>query len=673
MRRETGEQERGRESLAQSPLFMRSPVPQLLLLLDEERVYRANSAAQVHLGYSERQLQQMRVSEFLLEMHSEVPSEFLRLAAPNANYRFMLARTASGELNYLIGIVTDLSDYGLRHLIYGDFTDLYLARRLLTELITGTARLSGEEYLRALLEQTARLLGVRYAYLGEVVPGEERVRGRLYWADGAFREPLEYTLPGTPCENVVMREACLYARNVQQQFPQDVELQQLGAESYMGIPLRDSKGRVMGLVWSADTKPMPEVPVLLDGLNLLAERASAELERLHIEQELQRVREQLIQTQKMESIGQMAGGIAHDFNNLLTAILGYVELAVATLPDDSPAIPFLQNALKAVEKATDFTRQLMVFARRQPMQLQPVNLAQIVRDAEPMMNRWMPTNIRIQTVLPDNLWLVEADPAQMTQVIYNLALNARDAMPRGGILTIELANVTLDAEYARTHYDVQPGDYVMLAVSDTGIGMTPEVQRHLFEPFFTTKPAGQGSGMGLATVYSIVKQLNGHIWVYSEVNRGTTFKIYLPRTRAERSAPVATLPPPLVQTGSETILLVEDEPEVRAVAVESLRLLGYQVLEAAAPSDALRLAEQYTEPIHLLLTDVVLPAMSGRELAEIIKRLHPETKVLYVSGYTVNTIAHHGVLEEGIHFLPKPYTMSQLAAKVRQVLDSDNI
>jgi CheY-like chemotaxis protein len=347
-----------------------------------------------------------------------------------------------------------------------------------------------------------------------------------------------------------------------------------------------------------------------------------------------------------------------------------VELAQASLPENSKENQYLQNAIRAIEKATDFTRQLMTFARRQPMQLQSVNLAQIEREAEPMMHRWMPTSIRIQTFLPDDLWLVEADPALMTQVLYNLALNARDAMPQGGTLTIELANVSLDTEYANSHYDVQPGDYVMLAVSDTGVGMTPEVQRRIFEPFFTTKPPGQGSGMGLATVYSIVKQLGGHIWVYTEVGRGTTFKIYLPRAHAQSETPVATLPPPLVQTGTETILLVEDEEAVRAVASESLRMLGYTVLEAGTPAEALHIAQSHPEPIQLLLTDVVLPTISGRELAEIIKRLHPEIKVLYVSGYTENTIVHHGVLEEGIHFLPKPYTPSQLAAKVRQVLDS---
>ncbi len=669
MRRGHEALEREREILAQSPLFTQVQTPQLLIL-EDGRIYRANAPAQALLGYSESQLQQMRWSDIMEEIeHPQLVSQFRTVAAEGAPYRLMRAQKASGEPCFLYVLVTEFAELGLQHWLCGNATGSYYMRRILGELGRDIARLFGEEYLRSMLEQTARVLNVRYAYLGEVVPGEERVRGLLYWADGAFHEPLDYALPGTPCENVVMRSECLYPRNVQQLFPQDLELRRLGAESYMGVPLRDSRGRVMGLVWFADTKPLPDLPVLLEVLLLFAERASAELERLHIERELQQVREQLVHAQKMESIGQMAGGIAHDFNNLLTAILGYVELAQAVLPDDSQASPFLQNALKAIEKATDFTRQLMTFARRQPMQLQLVNLAQIVRDAETVMRRWMPANIRIQTFLPDDLWWVEADPAQMTQVVYNLALNARDAMPRGGTLTIELTNASLDAEYARTHYDVQPGDYVMLAVSDTGVGMTPEVQRRLFEPFFTTKPQGHGSGLGLATVYSIIKQLGGHIWVYSELNRGTTFKIYLPRAQTVSEVPTITLPPPMLQTGTETILLVEDEPEVRAVAAESLRLLGYQVLEASAPAEALQIAEQYEETIHLLLTDVVLPVMSGRELAELVKRLHPGIKVLYVSGYTENTIAHHGVLEEGIQFLPKPYTPSQLAVKVRQVLD----
>ncbi len=587
----------------------------------------------------------------------------------SASYRLIIARNAAGEMRYLVALLTELPDYELYHLLFGDFTTLYLSRQLLTDILTGTARLSGADYLRQLLQQTAQMLNLRYGYLGEVVPGEERVRGLFYWAEGEFREPPDYDLPGTPCENVVMREACLYPQRVQQLFPVDRELQAIGAESYMGVPLRDSKGRVMGLVWFADTKPMPNMPILLEVLNLFAERASAELERLRIEQELQQVREQLIQAQKLESIGQMAGGIAHDFNNLLTAILGYVELAQASVPEESQAYQFLQNALRGIERATDFTRQLMTFARRQPMQLQPVNLSQLVREAEPIMRRWLPTNIHIATFLPDDLWRVEADPAQLTQVLYNLALNARDAMPNGGTLTIELANVSLDAEYARVHYDVVPGDYVMLVVSDTGVGMTPEVQRRIFEPFFTTKPRGQGSGLGLATVYSIVKQLGGHIWVYSEAGRGTSFKIYLPRTPAVDHAPIVTLPLPVMQTGTETILLVEDEAEVRAVAAESLRMLGYRVLEAATPTEALQIAEQYTDPIHLLLTDVMLPVMSGSELAKLVQRLHSEIKILYVSGYTENMVAHHGVLAEGVRFLPKPYTPSQLANRVRQVLD----
>ncbi|MCX7924741.1 MAG: ATP-binding protein, partial [Fimbriimonadales bacterium] len=260
---------------------------------------------------------------------------------------------------------------------------------------------------------------------------------------------------------------------------------------------------------------------------------------------------------------------------------------------------------------------------------------------------------------------------QLVQVLQNLLLNARDAIPEtGGTITIETQNVVLDADYARVHYEVVPGEYVMLMVSDTGIGMSPQVRERIFEPFFTTKPRGQGTGLGLSIVYSIVKQLGGHIWVYSEVGKGTTFKIYLPRA-LDRMNAIAMAPSPAeTPRGHETILVVEDEPGVLEVATETLRQHGYTVLSANSPAEALQIAQNYNEPIHLLVTDVVMPVMSGRELAEYLTRLYPQLRVLYVSGYTENTIVHHGVLDPGIHFLAKPYTPTQLAQKVREVLDS---
>ncbi|MFN3689541.1 MAG: ATP-binding protein, partial [Fimbriimonadales bacterium] len=403
---------------------------------------------------------------------------------------------------------------------------------------------------------------------------------------------------------------------------------------------------------------------------VFATRAAHELLREQLNQEAQQLREQLAQAQKMESIGRMAGGLAHDFNNMLTAVLGYVELAQSATPENSPAHKFLENAVLAVEKAAGITRQLMALARNQPMQRQLLSLNSIVNETLQLAATWMPSYIQIQTYLDDSLWLVEADAAQMVQVLQNLLLNARDAIPeKGGTITIETKNVVLDADYARTHYEVVPGEYVMLAVSDTGAGMAPHVRERVFEPFFTTKPRGQGTGMGLAVVYSIVKQLGGHIWVYSEVGKGTTFKIYLPRAYDRHPVAVAAPLPAEAPRGHETILVVEDEPGVLEVATETLRQHGYTVLSAGSPAEALQIAQNYGEPIHLLVTDVVMPVMSGRELAEYLLRLYPQLRVLYVSGYTENTIAHHGVLDADIHFLPKPYTPAQLAQKVREVLD----
>ncbi|MFN7017633.1 MAG: ATP-binding protein, partial [Fimbriimonadales bacterium] len=363
----------------------------------------------------------------------------------------------------------------------------------------------------------------------------------------------------------------------------------------------------------------------------------------------------------------------HDFNNLLTAMLGYVELAQSALAQDHPAYAFLHNAILAVEKASEVTRQLMALARQQPMQRRPLNLNTVVQEALQIASSWLPPNIQVQTYLGDALWLTEADHAQLMQVLQNLLLNARDAIPEtGGVITIETQNVHLDETYTRAHYEVVPGEYVMLMVSDTGRGMPPQVRERIFEPFFTTKPRGQGTGLGLSIVYSIVKQLGGHIWVYSEVGKGTTFKVYLPRAYdraplAPAERPIPTPPP----RGHETILVVEDEPGVLEVATETLRQYGYKVLVAHSPPEALQIAQNLGEPIHLLITDVVMPVMSGRELADYIQqRIHPNIKVLYVSGYTENTIVHHGVLEPGVNFLPKPYTPTQLAHKVRQVLDA---
>ncbi|HZP85155.1 MAG TPA: PAS domain S-box protein [Chthonomonadaceae bacterium] len=387
--------------------------------------------------------------------------------------------------------------------------------------------------------------------------------------------------------------------------------------------------------------------------------------------ERKRLEEQLFQARKMESVGRLAGGVAHDFNNLLTAILGYTELLEAELPDESRLTNYLHNIRVAGERAAGLTSQLLAFARRQVIEPKLVNLNTLILNLEALLQRLIGEHIQLVMQPAPDLHSVCVDPNQFEQILINLVVNARDAIPiEGGRITVETSNVTLDTEYANQHEGVTPGEYVMLAVSDTGSGMEEGIRLHIFEPFFTTKEKGRGTGLGLATVYGIVKQAGGHIWLYSEVGTGTTFKIYLPRASepAEAMVPADSSPAPVY--GTETVLVVEDEIAVRTLTTEALRGLGYHVLEAANGTAALQISEEYTGEIALLITDVVMPQMSGKELAERLLSARPTLKVLYVSGYTENTIVHHGVLEPGIAFLPKPFTLSALSLKVREVLNT---
>jgi two-component system cell cycle sensor histidine kinase/response regulator CckA len=384
--------------------------------------------------------------------------------------------------------------------------------------------------------------------------------------------------------------------------------------------------------------------------------------------ERRKLEEQLRQSQRLESVGMLAGGIAHDFNNLLTVISGYSELSLKRLDKTDPVARNTEEIKKAAERATSLTSQLLAFSRKQVLQPKILNLNSVIADIQKMVGRLVGENMELRTVPGFPLGQVKADPGQIEQVILNLAVNSRDAMPNGGKITIETANVYLDEEYARGHTSVQPGWWVMLAVSDTGHGMDAETQKSIFEPFYTTKEPGKGTGLGLATVYGIVKQSGGNIWVYSEIGVGTSIKIYLPMVNDQVSEPDEEAVPPEVFMGTETILLAEDEEMVRNLARESLRLSGYTVLEAANASEALLISQQYKEPIHLLLTDVVMPGMSGKELAECLVELRPDTRVLYMSGYTDQSIVHHGILDEDIAFIGKPFTPTALVVKVSRVL-----
>ena len=455
-------------------------------------------------------------------------------------------------------------------------------------------------------------------------------------------------------------------------FPRAPIAAKVGLHGAFGFPVRIGKN-IYGVIefFSHDIRE-PDRD-LLDMITDIGLKVGQFIERKRAEGALQQAQEQLQQAQKMEAVGRLAGGVAHDFNNLLTIISGSCHFILGLLGSQGRADPLrkeVEEIKHAGSRAATLTSQLLAFSRRQVLTLKELNLNEVIRAVEGMLQRLIGEDINLVTVLDPALGTVRADPGQVEQIMMNLVANARDAMPSGGRLTLETANVELGEAYAHQHAITQPGSYVMLAVSDTGWGMDKETQAHIFEPFFTTKALGRGTGLGLAMVYGSVRQNGGSIFVYSEPGRGTTFKIYLPRVQMQ--AETARMPPSLpaeLPRGSETVLVVEDEPGVRAVILRTLQEQGYTVLEARHGIEALQIGMQPSVNIHLLLTDVVMPQVNGREVAERLTLIHPEIRVLYISGYTDDAVVRHGILAEGAVFLQKPFTPDTLAHKVREVLD----
>ena len=450
-------------------------------------------------------------------------------------------------------------------------------------------------------------------------------------------------------------------------------------------------GAVAGVAFFADRLDVPDIVGLciflsaggvITFLNEMQRRARQRAELavhevqekhellLQESEDRQRVQEQLYESQKTETVGRLAGGIAHDFNNLLTAILGYAHLAQKELPPDAQGRTYMQNILTAGERGAELTSHLLAYARRQMVELTVIDMNDVLVRAGPLLHRTLGDDVELVTLPGSSLWHVKAGTGQLDQVLVNLAVNARDAMPNGGKLIVETANVTLGREYESGHTEVAPGEYVQLSVTDTGVGMSPEVRRHLFEPFFTTKESEQGVGLGLATVYGIVKQNRGHISVYSEPGRGTTFTLRLPRVYETPATLYMRVSREDVPRGTETVLVVEDETMVREFAALALRDAGYDVLEAANGAEALRVESDCRRPIHLLVTDVVMPWLSGPDLARKLRQRGRATKVLFVSGYTHNALLYQGVIDSGLPLLQKPFSSASLARKVRDVLDS---
>jgi two-component system, cell cycle sensor histidine kinase and response regulator CckA len=411
--------------------------------------------------------------------------------------------------------------------------------------------------------------------------------------------------------------------------------------------------------------------VLKDRLARLGPAVRRAMQEIEERAERGRLEAQFIEAQKMEVIGQLAGGVAHDFNNILAVIMGYSDLMIQKLPLDDEQKNYLETIRSAAERAAGLTRQLLVFSRKQTVQPVVLDLNEVLKDLNKMLRRLIDENVEMTIIPGPQIGRIKADSGYVGQLLMNLAVNARDAMPNGGKLTITATNATLGENDTRAHVGAKPGDYVMLSVSDTGTGMSKEVKAHIFEAFFTTKAKGKGTGLGLATCQTIVEQSGGYICVESEVGQGTTFKIYFPRIEQPVDVPVRAIQTGPLPRGQETLLLVEDDPAVRHLASDVLEAQGYRVLRAGNGQEGLRVARELNgQPIGLVITDVIMPKMGGKVMADWLHTANPNLKILFTSGYTDDAITHHGVLETGVEFLPKPYATSTLVRKVREMLDA---
>jgi signal transduction histidine kinase/CheY-like chemotaxis protein len=536
----------------------------------------------------------------------------------------------------------------------------------LRAVVEGTSVATGEAFFPALVEHLASALGAKHALVAVVdAPGARSVRTLAAIWDGRPAPNFTYALDGTPCEVALARGEAVFVNGcAAATFPRDAALREHAIEAYVGASIFSRTGEKLGMVvvlHDATLDPALEPEAIVQ---IFAGRAGAELERLRAEDSVRAMAEQLAHAQKMEGIGRLAGGVAHDFNNLLTVILSHAHLAEAELREGDPLRELVAPIREAAQRASTLTRQLLAFARRQVVQPRALDLDGVVRDMSGLLQRVLGESIAVRTELAGDLWPVRIDPGQLEQVLVNLAVNARDAMPGGGQLTLTSANDRVSAEHAARR-GVAPGDWVRLSVADTGHGMDAATRRRVFEPFFTTK-GERGTGLGLATCHGIVQQAGGRIWVESATDAGAVFHLLLPR-HAGDAVKDPILPTRTASLSRATVLVLEDEEMVRATAVRSLRRVGYHVLAAANGADALQLAGE-AGPVDLLFTDVVLPGMGGREVAARLAARQPGVRVLFATGYAEDDALLAAAAEGTAAVLHKPYTPDALALRVSDVL-----
>jgi two-component system, cell cycle sensor histidine kinase and response regulator CckA len=596
-------------------------------------------------------------------MQKETPIMRLehRLRMQNGAYKYGLTRgkvvewAKNGRALRMTGTLTDIDD---RKKI--EQTQMFL--------LTCDRSAAGEDFFKALARFLAEILGMDFVCIDRLEGDKLSARTVANFCDGIFVDNLTYTLLDTPCGQAVGETICCYPKEVRQLFPKDAVLQEMAAESYAGTTLWDSQGKAIGLIAVIGRRPLDNQSLAESVLKLAAIRAASELERREAEHEKVILQTQLMQAQKMESVGRLAGGVAHDFNNMLGVILGHVEMAEEQLNQTDPLLLDLLEIKKAATRSAGLTRQLLAFARKQTISPKVLDLNETVESLLKMLRRLIGEDIDLTWLPGAGLWPVKIDPTQVDQILANLTVNARDAIDGVGKIIIATANVVLDDDYCADNLGFLPGNYVLLTVRDDGCGIDEEIREHIFEPFFTTKEVGRGTGLGLATIYGIVKQNSGLINVYSEPGNGSTFRIFLPKHVGKVLTANPEQPAGVVQVGRETILLVEDEPSILRLGTRMLEQLGYHVLSAASPGEALQLAEEFTGNISLLLTDVIMPTMNGRDLAKRLLPLYPGMARMFMSGYTADVIAHHGVLDADVQFIQKPFSKTELSAKVREAL-----
>jgi len=601
-----------------------------------------------------------------LREHAVREGEY-RIRDANGSYRWFLAREtvmsrhADGTVSHVLGALIDISEtkQAMQALRERDVD--------ITELIEAITPITGPDFFRSLADHLAETCQVDYACV-VLLDADDPMRGQTIARSlrGQSIEAISYDLRGTPCEEVAGRDFFYWPSGLQQEFPLDTALVDMRAESYMGIPLFAANRTPLGLIALLHSARFEEPERARTILHVLAPRVTAELERTLAERALRDSEAQLRQSQKLHAIGQLAGGVAHDFNNLLTVIMGYADTILADVEPSHPLFEAARHIHDAGERATLLTRQLLHFGRKAILEPRALDLNTAIGNTGTMLTRLIGEDVSVVTALAPSLNLARVDRGQFEQVIVNLCLNARDAMPKGGRITIETKNASFDEQYCRVHPAHKPGEFVELSVADSGTGMTAEVMSHLFEPFFTTKGQGKGTGLGLATIYGIVQQAGGFITVDSRPGSGSVFHVFVPAIAGqEPRASVDVTPPP---RGRETVLLVEDEDGVRRLARLSLERHGYTVLEANGGREAIELADAYQGRIDVLLTDVVMPEINGREVSERLLARRPDLKVLFMSGYNDDAVVRHGVVGSPAAFLQKPFDSRTLATRVRDVL-----